>query len=289
VKQGLEKSYGLNQTQLDNIQKLEAECNQFEGLTMKLNWNTLRRRPKDQLNDFFYTVDDIAVGYLALYGFGDTEVEISAMIAPNFRRQGIFKKLLVAAQEETRRRLIPDMLFICEQTSKSGAACANAIGAAYSFSEYKMDLQQQHTIDPLALPNGIQLRPAQPEDIPLLTKMDELCFGVKNQGTEERLAQELTNSNRKMLAVTLNGQVVGKIYSLFTNTETYVSAFCILPEHRGKGYGRAVLSQVVAELVAENRPNITLEVESRNDRALLLYKQCGFKTITAFDYYRLEA
>ena len=92
-----------------------------------------------------------------------------------------------------------------------------------------------------------------------------------------------------MLAVTHKGQVIGKIYTLFIATETYISGFCMLPEHRGKGYGRVVLSRLVAELVAEDRPNITLEVETKNDRALLLYKQCGFETATAFDYYRLQA
>lgn len=288
MKRSLEKSYGLNQTRLDDIQRLEAQCNQFESLTMKLNWNTLRHRPKDQINDLFYYVDDVAVGYLALYGFNTSEVEISVMTAPDFRRRGIFKKLLIAAQEETRRRLIPNMLFICERASQSGVACAKAIGAAYEFSEYKMDLHRQD-VEPITLPNGVKMRPAQPEDIHLLVKMDELCFGVKNQGAEKRLAEELTNSNRKMLAVTLNGQVVGKIYTLFTSTETYVSAFCMLPEHRGKGYGRAVLSQVVADLVAEGRQNITLEVETKNEHALTLYKQCGFETTTAFNYYRMQA
>ena len=288
MRYSLEKSYGLNQTRLNDIQQLETQCNQFEGLTMKLNWNTLRHRPKDQTNDFFYMVDDVAVGYLALYGFNTTEVEISAMTAPDFRRQGILKKLLIAARDEIRRRLIPDMLFICERASQSGVACAKAIGATYDFSEYKMDLHKKD-INPIALPDGVKMRPAQPEDIPLLVKMDALCFGVNNEGAEERLSEELTNNNRNMLAVTLNGQVVGKIYTLFTSTETYVSAFCMLPEHRGKGYGRAVLSQVVAELVTEDRKNITLEVETKNEHALTLYKQCGFETATAFDYYRMPA
>ena len=288
MKHGLEKCNGLKQTQLDDIERLETQCNQFEGLTMKLNWNTLRRRPKDQCNDFFYYVDGIAAGYLALYGFNTKEVEISAMTSPDFRRQGIFRKLLMAAREETRRRLIPDLLFICERASQSGMACAKAIGADYDFSEYKMDLLRQG-VEPVALPDGIELRPAQTEDIPLLVKMDALCFGVENAGSEERLAQELTNSNRKMLVVTLEGQVIGKIYALSTNTETYVSAFCMLPKHRGKGYGRAVLSEVVTRLVAAGRQNITLEVETRNEHALGLYKRCGFETVTAFDYYRLQA
>ena len=99
------------------------------------------------------------------------------MTAPGFRRQGIFKKLLLAAREEIRSRLIPDMLLICEQASKSGVACARATGATYNFSEYKMNLGQ-HVAEPLALPANLQLRPAQPEDVSLLVKMDELCLSL---------------------------------------------------------------------------------------------------------------
>ena len=40
----LEKSAGLNNTQLSQIRQLEEVCNKFDNLTMKLNWATLRSR-----------------------------------------------------------------------------------------------------------------------------------------------------------------------------------------------------------------------------------------------------
>src|SRR5512139_1707526 len=133
MKQGLEKSYGLSQMQLAQIQQLELACNEFEGLTMKLNWNTLTNRPADQVNDFLYYVDDILVGYLALYGFNQHEAEISAMTHPHYRQQGIFKRLVRAGGLELQQRQVPNFLFICEQESSSGRQSVQALGAVYEF------------------------------------------------------------------------------------------------------------------------------------------------------------
>jgi ribosomal protein S18 acetylase RimI-like enzyme len=40
-------------------------------------------------------------------------------------------------------------------------------------------------------------------------------------------------------------------------------------------------------LLEEHAERIFLEVASENDRALALYKSCGFKEVTVYDYYAL--
>ncbi len=285
MKQGLEKSYGLNQDQLAQIHQLELTCNEFEGLTMKLNWNTLTNRPTDQVNDFLYYVNDSLAGYLALYGFNQHEAEISAVTHPHYRRQGIFKQLLTAAGLELQQRQVPNFLFICEQISTSGIRSVQALGAVYEFSEYKMDLQAPPQVRPL--PEGLHLRLAQVEDITALARMDELCFGVTLEAAQRWLEHDLADNQRRVIVATLEAVRIGKIGILMNETETYIAGFCLLPEYRGRGYGKAILTYTVAQLVAAQKPNICLEVACSNDQALSLYRQCGFKVITGYDYYRL--
>ena len=74
---------------------------------------------------------------------------------------------------------------------------------------------------------------------------------------------------------------------LTTEIETYISAFCVWPEYRRRGYGKIILTRTLELLLAERHPNIVLEVACDNDHALALYEQCGFRTVTAYDYYRL--
>lgn len=281
----LEPSYGLNPIQLTQIQQLESVCNQFEALTMKLNWMTLRDRPKDQGNDFLAYAAGQLVGHLALYGFNQREAEISAMVHPNHRRQGIFKQLVALANTELKTRSIPEMLFICEQSSASGKAGMQALAAHYELSEYKMRWQEPPTFS--AGPSLLQLRPGQPEDIPELVRLDEICFGVSPEAAQRWLAQDLADPQRRLWVATLGPLKIGKINVWSSATETYISGFCIQPEYRGQGYGKTALTRVLEQLAAERHTQVVLEVACENEHALSLYQQCGFRTITAYDYYRL--
>lgn len=283
--QHLTKSLGLTDEQLTAIGDLEDLCNQADGLSLKFNPNMLRDRAENQANDFLYYDDAQLIGYLALYSFNTREVEISAMTHPAYRRQGIFKHLLAAAREEVRQRSVPDLLFICERASPASAPTMQAISAAYDFSEHKMVLT--HAPQSIAWPANLALRDAQLSDIEEMARMDALCFQTDLEPSRTWLETVLTNDSRRAWIATLNGRTIGKIQISLAGGETYINAFCILPAYRGRGYGKAILSHIVAHLLAEKHPLISLEVETENESALSLYYRAGFEVTTAYDYYRL--
>lgn len=285
MNQRLEPSPGLSPRQLDDIRRLEERCNAFEGLTMKLNWSRLKNRPPDEINDFLFYAGDRLVGYLALYVFNPREAEVAVAVHPDYRRQGIFRRLLAAARQELQRRRTPDLLFICERPSASGAACMQALGAKYDFSEYKMNLIE--AVEPSPAPAEFLLRPARPEDAPDLARMDELCFGNPAAETMKQLERELVDGDREFLVALQGAEKVGKVRISKGEGEVFITAFCVLPEHRRRGLGRAILTRTVAQLVAGHRQPISLEVATDNAHALSLYERCGFQTSTAYDYYRL--
>lgn len=282
---GLIAARGLSATQLDQISQLARQCNQAEGLIMKLNWNRLRNRPEEALNDFLYYADGQLVGFLGLYIFNQREAELSVMVAPQQRRQGIFSRLLAEARREVARRNIPSLLFICEQNSTGGQAAMRAIGAAYEFSEYRMDFQPE--TPPLAVPDSrVQLKAATPADIPVMAVMDEACFNVPANTSAAELIQ---NGSKQSRLILLDDEIIGKIQILPQPEQTFIAGFCILPAFRGQGYGTAILSRIVADLRAQGQQRLALEVETKNDRALNIYRRCGFAVTTAYDYYRLPA
>lgn len=283
MKQGLEKSPGLSKTQLVQISQLEAICNQFEGLAMKMNWSRLQNRSSNEINDFLYYDDDKLVGYLALYIFNSREAETMAVTHPEYRRRGIFKQLLAEARGELIKRNVPSLLFINEQASSSGAECMKAIGANYEFSEYKMILRQALKVNQRP---ELQLRLARPDDLADLARMEEICFDLPLEDTRQHLEKDMADRRRRILVAMLGTEKIGKIHMLI-GEETYISAFCVLPQYRGQGYGKTILSQAVEQLAAEDHHNISLEVESKNRNALSLYERCGFQIVTAYDYFRL--
>lgn len=66
--------------------------------------------------------------------------------------------------------------------------------------------------------------------------------------------------------------------------EAWIYGFAILPEHQGKGIGSKVLRQVIKEESSAGY-SVHLEVETKNDQALGLYKAVGFKVVHSQDYY----
>ena len=282
----LQKSAGLNEQQLAEIRGLGVACNEYEGLTMKLNWDLLRNRPQSLVNDFLYYRDGELIAYLALYTFNGREAEVSAMTLPQQRRQGIFTRLLTAAAGEVQKRTVADFLFICEQASASGAACVAAIGANYDFSEYRMDLvDADRTLD---LPAKLQIRPARLEDVDALAQMDAACFSMPVDERRVQLMRSLASNTRQILIATIGPAKVGKIQlTAEGDGAVYISAVCVLPEYRSRGYGKAILAHTVRQLTEAPYQNISLEVATENRHALSLYEQCGFAVTTAYDYYRL--
>ncbi|MCP4410421.1 MAG: GNAT family N-acetyltransferase, partial [Gammaproteobacteria bacterium] len=229
--------------------------------------------------------DDALIGYLALYAFNNKEAEVSTMVRPDYRRQGIFRQLLAAAGPEIKRRGIPDLLFICEQTSTSGTGSMQAIEAQYEFSEYKMALKT--TVKSISKPE-LHLRQAQSADIATIFQLDKVCFDVSDNALQIRREAELADSNRQFWMAIVDKITVGKIQVVLTGAEIYISGFCLFPKYRGQGYGTMILGHTVEQLIAQNHQNIVLEVATENKSALLLYEKCGFEVVTAYDYYRLS-
>ena len=70
--------------------------------------------------------------------------------------------------------------------------------------------------------------------------------------------------------------------------EALIYNFGILPEYRGRAFGRQMLARTIQELLATGQQRITLEVETANKNALGLYESCGFKESSRYDYYALD-
>lgn len=81
----------------------------------------------------------------------------------------------------------------------------------------------------------------------------------------------------------LDGSIIGYCaicfgYSLeFGGRDAFVDEIFLLEEHRGKGYGEAVLEFVAGEARALGVKALHLEVERNNDRAQRLYDRAGFE------------
>ena len=83
----------------------------------------------------------------------------------------------------------------------------------------------------------------------------------------------------------IQGEIIGKIHISITDNEGFIYGVGVLPDYRGKGYGREILCLALDILKKKQVDNIFLEVATENKKALGLYESCGFEEISVMDYY----
>lgn len=285
-RQGLYSKQGLTQMELAEIAQLAQLCNNEDGLDLKLNWETLRRRSKSETNDFLYYEQDTLIGFLGLYAFNSREAEVSGMVHLAYRRKGIFTELLSAAQEEIRSRNIPTLLLIVEHASISGQAFVGQLTTIYDHSEYKMVLEQFR--QPAGFDERLQFREARVDDLLALKQITAEAFGMADDEMDWYSVHALENLARRYYLATLANVVIGKLDVSLGEQSAFIYGFAVLPEYRGRGYGRQILARTIQELLALGRERIALEVATENRNALSLYQSCGFKETGSYDYYAFD-
>lgn len=295
ISQGIVAKQGLSTDDLAQIRQLADICNAYEGLNLKLNWEDLRLRAADETNDFVYYRQGVLVGFLGIYIFGSQRAEISGMVHPAARRGGIFRALLQAAQAECARRGCSEVLLICERLSLSGAAFASAMGGRLVFSEHKMELDQQASLP--AITGAVRLRRAQIADADLVARIVAISFG---EATDEAAAQQsiiaaqqgivkdMQNELRQFFIGEVDGVPIGALNLSADEADIGIYGFGVLPDQRGRGYGRQMLVQAIQQALAQHARRVMLEVETNNNNALALYQSCGFREVASYDYYQLE-
>ncbi|MED4139258.1 GNAT family N-acetyltransferase [Priestia megaterium] len=271
----------LEQHVLEDIQKLQSICEQEEHIELKLNFDMLRSRKQNEVNDFFHYEDNQLVGFIGLYGFGNT-VEICGMVAPSYRRKRIFSKLFSQALHISKKRGYTEILLNAPGDSVSGREFLKQIPCSFTFSEYQMKWTKKELEDDNPF---VTLRSSQSDtDMKMEMQVDVECFGMSLTEAAAYYEQTKTEEQQNHFIVEYNSQAVGKLRVSYNKSEAWIYGFGILPSYQKLGIGKAALKQVVLKQLRLGY-DIFLEVEAKNKRALQLYETCGFNSYHVQDYY----
>jgi len=285
-KQGLVTKQTLTPGEIAEISRLIDICNEYDGLRMRIGMEMLRDRRGDETNDFLYYVDGQLAGYLEAESYGRKEKELTGMVHPDFRRQGIFTTLFTAAKEKLQQRGVQKLIFVCEHKSESGRAFLATTGAELAFAEHEMWLGTFHERGRRT--GGLSMRRAYAGDIDTI-----VAFLATDSGNVEGVKEWVTELMGKpdafwFFLATLNGQPLGTVRLDFMEEVIGIYAFEVRLGYRGLGYGREMLEQLIHIAKAASTKPIMLDVETDNTNAVGLYLSCGFEVKTTYDYYALN-
>ncbi|NOY08330.1 MAG: GNAT family N-acetyltransferase [Spirochaetes bacterium] len=275
----VKKPKKLTGTEIADIHNIISACNKHDSLSHTFDQTDDFKKDSD-INTFLLYDKDTLLSVITLFVPRKIEAEAAAFTLPEFRRKGLFSKLLNEVTIELAGRGIPDLLFVCDKNSKDGRNVLNHINADYEYSEYSMKLNPQQLPD-LEMDNGLQIREAIISDKPDLGKINMTSFNDSKN--------EVFSSDKRIFYTLLyHKKIIGMIGIYIEEKKYYIHGFCINPEYRNRGFGRQTLNYMVKKYYnMKPGKEIVLEVQIDNINALSLYKKAGFRIITAYDYLRL--
>ncbi|WP_313341058.1 GNAT family N-acetyltransferase [Sedimentibacter sp.] len=272
----------LDKDDYTDINNLKNICFDYDKTYLKLEIDyKLNRDEKNSdnlnhINEFMLYEDNKLIGYIGIGSFGGDALEVNGMVHPDYRRKGIFTRLFSLVKDEFYKRKSNEMLLLSDNNSTGGIAFIKSLNCEYHHSEYDMNLDM-NVIHEIKF-DDLVFRKVVCDDINKIAKAD---FEFLNESDIEELLLSPTYIIKK------DDALIGKTRLEINDNIGGIYGLEVLPEYRGKGYGRELLLLSIKELKEKNVEIITLQVETSNKNALNLYKTCGFKENYTMDYYRI--
>ncbi|MEU8234887.1 GNAT family N-acetyltransferase [Actinoplanes sp. NPDC048967] len=273
----IDLSRGLAPAALSAIEDLERRVVSADGGRLKLEWDALRHRTGQDVEDVLWWDGERLLGFLGLYAHSAPTIELAGMVDPAARRRGIGTALLDAALELCRRRRAESVLLVVPRHSAAGLSLVRRRGGRLDHSEHALQL----LAEPAEVPADprVTVRPATPADTDAVRELLRLGFGWE--------PPESAGHDPRALVVERDDRVVGTARVSREGDRAGIYGFVIHPDLQGRGIGRDVLHRMCRTAQGDGAAVVHLEVATDNDRALNLYTSLGFRPVITEDYYAL--
>ena len=282
----------LDKNDFEDIKDLQGLCLEMDGVALKLEIDFKLSRAEgkidtlNNINEFMYYDGDKLIGYIGICNFSGTVIEVNGMVHPKYRRRGIFKRLFSLVKDEWEKGEIAKMLLLSDNNSISGQEFIKATGASFYNSEYEMFLRNKSKQNSVA--HDVVLRKATNKDAREIAVQNSIYSNVEFKEENVSMPEEEEKCGEITYIAEINNKIIGKVRLDICEGIGGIYGLGVLPEYRGKGYGRELLVLSIKKLKEKNPKDIMLQVAVENKDALNLYKSCGFEETYTMDYYEIH-
>jgi ribosomal protein S18 acetylase RimI-like enzyme len=214
------------------------------------------------------------------------EVEATGVVLPSHRRRGYGTKLLEGLIETCRANNVETCYIVTDEASPSGKAFVTYTRAGYRTSEYRMVLDRSR-FQPVESEGSLELQSVGVETVELFASLLSTGFGTPLDDNRAWLGHDMRAPGRRFWIAYRGSVPVGTVRVIGVHADVYTTALTVLPEYRGQGYGRQILSHITHMLTEEHWEQILIEVETENRNALGLYRSLGYRETRTYGFYQL--
>ncbi len=275
----------LSEKHLDDVMRLYELCNESDSTKYTFDEDSDFQN-SNEINTFLLYKDNLITSSLHIFAPTKSEAEITALTSPKERKEGYFKEIVEYAKKEILKRGIKSILYVCDVNSTYGNETVQHIGAEYEFSEFLMKYDKKKAKREF-LNEKVEIEEANNKDLRRYIEINSKAFNADENETAEIIEEFFKSEKRELYGIKYENILIGMIGIYEEQSRYYIYGFCIDPEYQKKGIGHFALNEIVIKCKEKDRNGIIeLEVQTRNEKALKVYKDTGFKIETEFRYYR---
>lgn len=237
---------------------------------------------------FLYYQEGELLGLLMVYA-DDVDVELSILVHPNHRCQGIARALIKSFKEETASYPIQSVTFQTERVFLDRHPDLASHWGLIENEETETWLGRDRTPYVLDSRSDVKVLLAEHSYLEEITQLHHQAFSDAEETLEvphRYIAEALKDSDSLLYILLKEGQVIGVCTVDLSGNSNYLYGLAVAEAYRGQGYGSYLAKSVVNQLIEQNDKAFQIAVEDDNIGAKRLYEKIGFVKQTQVVYLK---
>ena len=276
----------LSQEELSEAKKLIKCCQNYDGTYRDPYLSNMLNFDPNIPAFFLYYEKGELVGLLTVYA-DDQDVEVTILVHPNHRRQGIARALFTSFEKETTSSPIRSVTFQTERIFLDRHPDFVSNWGLVEDEETETWLGKDRRPYQLAKLSNLEVLLADSSYQEQISQLKFQAFSEEHELREvvdRYVAEALKDPESHLYILLKDGQVIGTCtVDLSTNTN-YLYGLVISEPERGKGYGSYFVKSLINQLIEQNDKEFQIAVEDSNVGAKRLYEKIGFVKQTQVVY-----
>jgi mycothiol synthase len=267
------------------------EAGELSGTTRSDLEHWRPRLPADPEDTLVAVVDGHVAGLI-------TPRRHQMIVGRAFRRRGVGRRLVEAAEELNRERDAGPLYLALPHDNECALAFYNALGVSYHHSTWHMRLRDDAIVPAPEFPPSVVRHPYRDEDVVAFVELVNNAFldhPTPMSVSVERIRYvhslpDFDPKNNYLLAPAASPDRLIALCRVDTEDDSGrtigdVAIVGVLPEWRRRGLGRELLRWGVRRVRELGAAEVFLAVEGENEQALRLYEETGFERVEEWPRY----
>ncbi|MBC8776838.1 GNAT family N-acetyltransferase [Streptococcus sp. IMAU 99161] len=276
----------LNDHQLLEAKALIATCQKDDGTFRDPYLSNMLNFDPNMPAFFLYYEKGELVGLLTVYA-DDPDVDVTILVHPNHRRQGIARALYRSFEKETASYPIESVTFQTERVFLEKHPEFASNWGLVEDEETETWLGKDRRPYPLATVSNLEVVLADRSYQDQISQLKFEAFSEEHESREvvdRYVAKALKDPESYLYILLKNGQLIGTCTVDLSSNTNYLYGLAIAELERGKGYGSYLAKFLVNQLIEQNDKEFQIAVEDSNVGAKRLYEKIGFVKQTQVVY-----